>query len=349
MSPQKALQEQKAPALPDPDKMSGTQKAALFLVSLGVETSSRILRTMSDAEVQQISVEVARMRNATSDMVEIVLTEYRDLSEAKQRTAQGGEDVAREMLKSALGHERADEVMMQVEAEMEVSAFHLLQTVETAQLTNFLQNEHPQTVALIIAHLHPRKSADIISGLDEAQRNEIMYRLATMGKTSPELLSDIEEVIRTQLGSVFGAELSSTGGIEKVADILSTSSRSAEREILEAMRSRSEDVALAIKNLMFVFDDLVHIHGRDLQRILTEVDQRDLALALKAASDELKDKVMDNVSERVAESIQEELELMGKVRIRDVDDAQRRILDIAQQLEADEEIVLASHGEETLI
>lgn len=238
---------------------------------------------------------------------------------------------------------------MKVEAAMEVSAFHLLQTVETSQLNNFLQAEHPQTVALILAHINPRKAADIISGLPQEQQNEVMYRLATMGKTSPELLRDIEDVIRQQIGSVFGTELSVAGGIEKVAEILNNTSRSAERSILDAIRERNSELAAAIKSLMFVFDDLVHVNDRDLQRILVEVEQRDLAMALKATSEELKQKLLSNVSERAAALILEEMDLLGPVRIRDVEEAQRRIIEAAQMLEDQEEITLSHSGEDLVV
>lgn len=238
---------------------------------------------------------------------------------------------------------------MRVEAAMEVSAFHLLQTVETDQLTNFLRREHPQTAALILAHLNPRKAAEIVSGLNEDLQSEIMYRLATMGNTSPEMINDIEEVIRNQLGSVIGAETSVSGGIEQVAEILNTTSRSSERAILDSLRDRSEELATSIKNLMFVFDDLVHIRGEDLQTLLMEVEQDDLALALKAASDELEEKVMRNVSDRVAESLEEEIELLGRVRVSEVEEAQHRILEKAQELEAQDEIVLSHASEESMV
>ena len=330
------------------DELTGMQKAALFLITIGSEASSRVLRELNDQEVRDISLEIARMENIPSDTIEEVLVEYHDMDEAENAIAKGGESTLKDMLVEAYGPDRAEKMLMQVQGDMEISAFHLLQTVETGQLTNFLQNEHPQTCALIISHLHPRKAADLISELPHPRRDDILYRVATMGKTSPEILDDIQDVIRKQLGSVFGSDLSSTGGCDNVAEILSKTSRSTERELMEAMRKRDEEVATEIKNLMFVFDDLEKIQGRDLQRILTEVDQRDLALALKMASQHLKDKIMENVSERVSDAIEEELELMGKVRIQDVDEAQRRILDIAQELEQEDEIVLST-GEETLV
>lgn len=332
-----------------PSNMTGAQKAAVLLVTLGPDAASNVLKSMRDDEVERITIEIARLRNISSDVIEAVLVEYRDLTMAHDYMAQGGVSFARDALQAALGGRRAEEIMMRVEAAMEVSAFHLLQTVETSQLTNFLQNEHPQTAALILAHLNPRKAADIISTLDNDHQHEIMYRLGTMGKTSPELLRDIEDVIRQQIGSVIGTELSATGGVEAVATILNSTTRQAERSIMEAIRSRDPELALQIKALMFVFDDLVHVSDRDLQRVLIEVDQKDLALSLKAASQELKDKLLRNVSERAAEMIQEEVELLGPARVSDVDEAQRRIVEAAQQLEEQEEIVLSRTSEDSFV
>ena len=329
--------------------VSGARKAAITLIALGTEAASLVLKNMRDDEVEKITVEIARARNISSDVVESVLMEFRDMGIARDYVAQGGVSFAREALESALGPRRADEIMMRVEAVMEVSAFHLLQTVETSQLTNFLQNEHPQTAALILAHLNPRKAADIISGIELELQNEIMYRLATMGKTSPELLRDIEEVIRQQIGSVIGTELSATGGIDTVAQILNNSSRSSERVIMEAIRDRDAELAANIKSLMFVFDDLIHVSDRDLQRLLMEVDQKELSLSLKAVSDDLKNKLLRNVSERAAAMIVEEMDLMGPVRVRDVEEAQRRIIEIAQSMEDQEEITLSRSNEDVLL
>ncbi|WP_228350564.1 flagellar motor switch protein FliG [Rhodocaloribacter litoris] len=322
------------------DEVSGARKAAILLVAVGTEVASEVLRTLHDSEVERISIEIAKLRNVSSELVESVLLEYRDMAMAHDYITQGGISFARRALENALGPRRAEEIIMKIEAAMQVSAFHLLQTVETSQLSNFLQNEHPQTAALILAHLNPRKAADIISNLNQELQNEIMFRLATMGKTSPELLRDIEEVIRDQIGSVIGTELSATGGVEKVAEILNNTSRTSERSIMEGIRERDPELATNIKSLMFVFDDLVNINDRDLQRLLVEVDQKDLVLALKGSSPDLQEKLLRNVSERAAAMIKEELELMGQVRVRDVEEAQRRILEVAHALEEQEEIAL---------
>jgi flagellar motor switch protein FliG len=329
--------------------LTGVRKAAITLIALGTEAASLVLKNLRDDEVERITVEIAKSRNVSSDLVEKTLLEFRDLSMARDYIAQGGVNFARQALESALGPRRADEIMMRVEAAMEVSAFHLLQTVETAQLTNFLMNEHPQTAALILAHLNPRKAADIISGLAPELQQEILYRLATMGKTSPELLRDIEDVIRQQIGSVIGTELSATGGIDTVAEILNNTSRTAEKSIMDAIKDRNPELAANIKSLMFVFDDLIHVSDRELQRLLMEVDQKELALSLKATSDDLKSKLLKNVSERAAQMITEEIDLMGPVRVRDVEEAQRHIIEIAQSLEDQDEIVLSRSSDDALL
>ncbi len=326
--------------------LSGAKKAAILLIALGTEIASKVLKCLHDDEVERISVEIARCRNVSSEVVEAVLLEYKDMALAQEYIAQGGLPFARATLESALGPARAEEILMRVEAAMEVSAFHLLQTVETTQLANFLENEHPQTASLILAHLNPRKAADIIGQLPPESQGEIIYRLATMGKTSPELMRDIEDVIRQQIGVLFGTEMSNTGGIDAVAQILNNTSRSVERRILDSLRERDNDLANAVKSLMFGFEDLVQLNDRDLQRILVEVEQRDLALALKAASGEMKEKIMKNLSERAAQMLEEEIELMGPVRVSDVDDAQRKIIEVAQELEEQDEIVLSRTNEE---
>ena len=332
----------------DVEELTGAQKSAVLLIALGVEAASAILKHLDDNEVEEISIEIARLRNVSSEVVEAVLLEYRDMGMAQDYIAQGGVSFARQALEEAVGPRRAEDILMKVEAAMEVSAFHLLQTVETDQLTNFLRNEHPQTAALILSHLNPVKGSDIIKHLAPELQSEILYRLATMGKTSPEMLSDIENVIRDQLGSVFGAQLSVSGGVEQVAEILNGTSRNTERGILDSIRDRSADLADSIKQLMFVFEDLMNLHDRDLQRLLTEVEQDDLAVSLKASSDTLKEKVFQNVSERVADGIQEEIDLMGPVRVSDVEESQRAILETAQRLEEEDEIVLSRSGQDMI-
>ena len=294
-----------------PITLTGPQRAAALLILLGTEAASKVLGFLASEEVEKITVEIARFKNLPSEVVDAILVDFRDTAVARAYVTQGGLPYAREVLLNSIGPERAEEVLMRVEAAMEVSAFHLLQAVEIEQLLSFIEHEHPQTAALILAHLNPRKAAEILSHLPQERQTEVVVRLATMEKTSPELLRDIEEVIREQIGSVFGGEVSTSGGAGRVAEILNSAPRSTERAVMDALREQDALLASTVKSLMFVFDDLLHIGDRDLQRLLMESEQQDLVLALKGAPEALKTKVLENVSERVAQTIQEELELMG--------------------------------------
>ncbi len=324
--------------------MSGARRSAVLLLALGVDTAVKVIPLLKDDEVEAVSVEIARMKNVPGEQVEAVLAEYRDLALAREYVTQGGPVLARQMLSSALGDDRAEEVLMKVEAAMEVSAFHLLHTVEPGRLVDLLQGEHPQTAALILSQLNPRKAGEIVGKLSPDVQGEIIFRVATMSPPAPEVLREVEDVIRQQIGAVLGAETSSGGGMGKVAEILVCAGRAAERTVMDALRERAPELAAAVKGMMFVFDDLVHLDGRDLQKLLAGVDSRDLALALKAAPEELADKVFKNVSERAAQGLREEAEMLGAVRVSEVDEAQARILEVAQDLEGRGEITLVRGG-----
>ncbi|MEM6647808.1 MAG: flagellar motor switch protein FliG [Bacteroidota bacterium] len=326
------------------NQLKGSEKAGILLIALGMDAAVEILPHLPDNEVEAISVAIAKFRNVSSEIVEAVMIDYRDLAMGRDFISQGGVSFARTALQNALGPRRAEEIMMRVEAAMEVSAFHLLQTLETTQLTNFIQNEHPQTAALILAHLNEHKAAEILATLSKDSQSEILYRLATMGKTSPELMADVEEVIRQQIGSVIGSQLSNMGGIDKAVQILNKTSRTSERVIMDDIKDRDEGLYDRIKGLMFVFEDLTGVADRDMQRILIEVDQRDLVLSLKGASPELTSKLLSNISERARAVVEEELEIMGPTRVRDVEEAQRRVLDLVSDLEEKEEITLSRGG-----
>ncbi|HLA63014.1 MAG TPA: flagellar motor switch protein FliG [Rhodothermales bacterium] len=325
--------------------MSGAHRAAVLLLALGLDTAVKVIPLMKDEEVEAVSVEIARMKNVPGEEVEAVLAEYRDLALARAYVTQGGPTLARQMLSAALGDDRAEEVLMKVEAAMEVSAFHLLHTVDSGRLVDLLQGEHPQTAALILTQLNPRKAGELIGKLTPDVQGEVAYRIATMTPPAPEVLREVEEVIRQQIGAVLGATATGGGGIAKVAEILVSAGRTAERAVMEALKLRAPELAATVKGLMFVFDDLVFLDGRDLQKVLASVDARDLALALKAAPEDLQKKVFQNVSERAGQSIRDETALLGSVRVSEVDEAQGRVLEAAQELEGRGEIVLARTGE----
>ncbi len=330
-------------------KLRPVQKVALLMIALGVDKASNLLKNLREEEVEEISIEMARLQNVPAEVVSQVIVEFYEMMMANKFIVQGGLDYARRLLENAWGKKKAEDVIKKVEAETEVSAFYLLQTVDDKQLLNFLQNEHPQTAALILANLKPRQAAAILSEMPEEMQYEIAYRIATMEKTSPELVEDIENVLREQLGNFFGGNLSKTGGVETVAEILNSVNRTAEKNILTHLRDRDSRLAEEVTNLMFLFEDIVHLPNATIQRILKEVDSKTLALALKATSDELKERIFKNMSERAAKMLKEELDYLGPVRIKDVEQAQKEILEIARRLEEQGEILLVRGEEEELI
>ncbi|MFQ5772308.1 MAG: flagellar motor switch protein FliG [bacterium] len=330
-------------------KIPAVQKAALMLIAMGVKNAAQVLKNLNDNEIEQITIEVARQRDIPVDTLGRVIEEYYELMLANQYIVQGGLDFAKEILEEAWGTKKAGDILQRVEASTEVSAFYLLQSVDDKQLLNFLQNEHPQTAALILANLKPLQAASILSELPEDSQSEITFRLATIEKTSPELIEDIEMVLREQMGTVFGGDLSTTGGSEVVAEILNSATRSAEKNILDNIRERAPELADEITSLMFTFEDIVGLTDDAIQRIVKEIDSGTLAMALKATDEVLKEKIMKNMSERAAGMLQDELQYLGPVRVREVESAQKQILDIVHQLGDAGEIVINRGEEEEII
>ncbi|UCD36925.1 MAG: flagellar motor switch protein FliG [Fidelibacterota bacterium] len=336
----------RGPSARQEDKeLTPNEKAATLLIALGVATSAGVMKHLPDEEVERLSIELAKLRDVSSDNVQKVIADFHEMMMARQYVSQGGLDYAKQVLEKAWGMRKAEEILKRIEAATEVSAFYLLQTVDDAQLLSFLQDEHPQTAALILANLKPKQAANVLSQLSEELQTEIAYRLATMEKTSPEMVREIENVLREQLGDVFGADMRSTGGAYAVAEILNSASRAAEKNILEHLRERDPELAMEVTNLMFLFEDLVTLSDESIQKIVKEVDSKTLAMALKATSDELQEKVFDNMSERAGGMLRDELEFLGAVRVSEVEEAQSQILDVVRRLDEAGEITIARGGE----
>jgi len=330
-------------------RLRGIQKVALVLIAMGVSNAAQVMKSFSEQEIEKVSVEIALLQNVPAEILASVIEEFYQLMQANEFIVQGGIGYARNVLESAYGHKRAEEILKRVEATTEVSAFYLLQTVDDKQLLNFLQNEHPQTAALILANLKPGQAASILSELPQDNQSEIAFRLATMEKTSPELIEDIENVLRDQIGTVFGGDLSTTGGAESVAEILNSTSRSAEKNILDNLKERDADLYDEITSLMFLFEDIIHLPDLAIQNVVKNIDSSTMALALKATSEDLKEKIFRNMSERAADMLRDELQYLGPVRVRDVENAQKQVLDIVRQLEEEGEIVISRGEEEEVI
>jgi len=332
-----------------PVQLNGLTKAALLLVTVGNEAATEIMKYFTDQEIEQVTVEIARQKQIDADEIATIVEEFYQMIEGQSSILSGGLDYARQVLENAYGHKKAEEIIQRVEATTEVSAFYLLQTVDDKQLLTFLQSEHPQTVALILANLKPIQAAGILSELPEEQQGEISYRLATMEKTSPELIREIENALREQLGSVFGGQMSKMGGTNAVAEILNSASRTAEKNILTSIDERNPELCEEIKNLMFVFEDIEKLSDSTIQRISREIDSKTLALSLKAVNPSMKEKIMKNMSERAAEMLADELQYLGPVRMKEVEIAQQQILDTVRSLEESGEITVGSGEEEEMI
>ncbi len=330
-------------------KMTPYEKAAILLIAMGVTASAAIMRHLPEEEVEKISVQVAKLRDVSSGMVQGTIEEFYRMMMAKDYMAQGGMEFAKQVLEKAWGMRKAEDFLKKVEAATEVSAFYLLQTVDDAQLLSFLQDEHPQTAALILANLKAKQAASVLSQLPEEQQAEISYRLVTMEKTSPEMVKEIEDVLREQLGDVFGQDMRATGGAPAVAEILNNASRAAEKNILDNLRERDPELAMEVTNLMFMFEDLSDLADDSIQKIVKEIDTKTLALSLKATSDELQAKIYDNMSERAANMLKDELDFLGPVRVREVDEAQSNILEIVRRLDEAGEITIARGETEEII
>ena len=331
------------------NQLKNIQKAALVFIAMGVSNAASVMKSLDEKEIEKVSVEVALLQNVPAEVLSAVIEEFYQLMQANDFIVQGGLGYAKNVLESAYGHKRAEEILKRVEATTEVSAFYLLQTVDDKQLLNFLQNEHPQTAALILANLKAGQAANIMSELPQENQSEIAFRLATMEKTSPELIEEIEDVLREQIGTVFGGDLSTTGGAEAVAEILNSASRSAEKNILDSFKERDADLFDEIASLMFLFEDINHLPDAAVQQIVKNIDSNTMALALKATSEDLKEKIFRNMSERAADMLKDELQYLGPVRVRDVENSQKEILDVVRQLEADGEITIARGEEEEVI
>ncbi len=325
------------------DKLTSIQKAAIALVAFGTEVSANVLKTLSDADVEKITIEIANLNDVPAEIEERVIEDCYQIFMARQYITQGGVDFAKGILEKAVGSKKASDILARLESAFRTSGFNLLKNIDAKQLVSFLQNEHPQTIALILSQLAPHQSAGVLSELPSEMQAEVALRVATMEKISPEILKELESTLEGQFDASVG-DLSTSGGAKTMAEILNLIESSAEKNILQSIEGENPDLAAEIKNMMFVFDDLVLLDDRSIQRLLKEVETKDLSIALKAASDEVREKIYSNVSERVSVMIKEEMEFMGPMRLSDVEAAQQRIVEAVRQLEEEGQVVISGRG-----
>jgi len=329
--------------------LNGKQKAANFFIFLGPEKSAQVFKHLNEEEIEQITLEIANVRQVSNDKIDEIFREFYEMALASQFIGQGGISYAKEVLERAYGEEKTVEIIGRISASLQVRPFDFMRKTEPAQLLNFIQAEHPQTIALILAYLDPEKSSMILSALPPDRQAEVAKRIAIMDTTSPEVIKEVEKVLERKLSSIVPQELSVAGGIKSVVEIINRVDRGTEKTIMEALEVQDPELAEEIKKLMFVFEDIVMIDDRSVQRVLREVESQDLALALKGSSNEVAQKIFGNMSSRASDMLKEDIEFMGPVRLRDVEEAQQRIVNIIRRLEETGEIVVARGGGDEVI
>lgn len=331
------------------EQLSGLQKAAILLIALGPEKSAQVFKHLKEEEIEQLTLEIANMRTVTPDEKEEVLEEFYQICIAQEYISEGGISYAKEILERALGNQKALDVINRLTASLQVRPFDFVRKADPAQLLNFIQGEHPQTIALILSYLRPQQASVILSALPQEKQADVARRIALMDRTSPEIIKEIERVLEKKLSSMISQDYTMAGGIETIVDILNSVDRGTEKNIMETLELQDTDLAEQIKKKMFVFEDIVTLDNRSIQRIIREVENNDWALALKSSSEEVSKTVFSNMSKRLAEMIREDMEYMGPVRLRDVEEAQQKIVNVIRKLEDAGEIVISRGGGDEII
>ncbi|NCB39332.1 MAG: flagellar motor switch protein FliG [Erysipelotrichia bacterium] len=330
-------------------EISGKSKAAILLIFLGPDTSGAILQSLSDNEIEALTIEIAKQRKITTEDKLAVLFEFEQMMMARKFYSEGGLEYAKHLLEKTVGPGKTLEILAKMGTSLQIQPFEAARTADPTQIATLIQNEHPQTVALILAYLQPAKSAVILQSMTPDTQVEIAKRLALMDRTSPEITKEIENYLEERLSSIIGQDFTSVGGIDSLIGVLNAVERATEKNIIETMEVQEPSLAEEVKKRLFVFEDVVLIDDRSLQRLLKDIDMKDLPVALKGATDEVKEKFFKNMSKRAAEMLKEEMTYMGPVRMRDVDQAQQRIVGIVKKLETAGEVVISRPGEEELI
>lgn len=334
------------PQLEPYEEMGGLRKAAVLLLALDNEAASALLKTMDAKIVEDVTREVASLGNIPQDTRDKVLDEFYDMAIAQRWASEGGLDYAKMLLMQSMDPSQAQKILAQISTQVRKTPFAFLQKAESQNLLTFIQDEHPQTIALIISHLPFHKSAEILAGLPGPKQIEVVKRVANMEQTNPEVVTEVERGLEARLSNMLSQSFEQIGGVGTVAEMLNLVDRTTEKGIMEGLESEDPDLVEEIRRLMFVFEDILLVNDKGIQAVLKEVDNDELALALKTASEELREKIFGNMSERASELIREDMEYMGPVRVSDVEAAQQRIVDIVRRLEDAGEIIVSGRGGE---
>jgi flagellar motor switch protein FliG len=328
---------------------TGREKAAMLLISIGPEKSAEIFKHLKEEEIEQLTLEIANIRTVSPEDKEKVMEEFYQICLAQEYIAEGGIGYAKEILEKALGTQKALDVINKLTVSLQVRPFEFVRKADPSQLLNFIQKEHPQTIALILAYLKPQQASVVLAALPQDKQADVARRIATMDRTSPEVIKEVERILEKNLSSLVTEDFTAAGGVQAIVNILNTVDRGTEKYIMETLEIEDTDLAEEIRKRMFIFEDILTLDNRSIQRFLRDVENNQLAIALKGATEEVQKTIFGNMSKRLSEMIKEDIEFMGPVRLKDVEEAQQKIVNIIRKLEDAGEIVISRGGGDEII
>lgn len=331
------------------ESYTGVQKAAILLITLGPEKAATIFKHLKEDEIEELTLEIANTRSVSPQVKETILEEFYQVCLAQQYIAEGGIGYAKELLDKALGNEKAQEVISKLTASLQVRPFEFVRKTDPSQVLNFIQDEHPQTIAMILSYLTPAQAAMIVGALAPETQADVAKRIATMDRTSPDVIKEVERVLERKLSSLINQDYTIVGGVDAIVNILNTVDRSTEKHIMESLEIEEPELADEIRKKMFVFEDILLLDDRAIQRVLRDVDNNDLSIALKGSNEEVQNAIFKNLSKRLAAMIKEDMEFMGPVRMKDVEEAQQKIVGVIRKLEDSAEIVISRGGGDEIV
>lgn len=331
------------------EELSGLEKAAILLISLGPDKSVNVFKHLKEDEIEQLTLEIANTRSVSASRKEQVLDEFYEVCLAQQYIAEGGIVYAKELLEKALGADKAKDVIGKLTASLQVRPFEFVKKTDPTQLLNFIQDEHPQTIALILSYLSSSQASVIIAALSPEKQADVAKRIAQMDRTSPDVIKEVEKVLERKLASLVNQDYTIVGGVDAIVEILNTVDRGTEKHIIETLEIEEPELADEIRRKMFVFEDILSLDDKSIQRVLREVDNNELAMALKGSTEEVQTVIFNNLSKRLAVMIREDMEFMGPVRLKDVEEAQQKIVNIIRKLEDSAEIIISRGGGDEIV
>ncbi len=331
------------------EKISGLQKAAILLISLGPEKSASIFKHLKEEEIEELTLEIANTRSVSPQVKEQIINEFYEVCLAQQYIAEGGIAYAKELLEKALGNDKANSVLNKLTSSIQVRPFEFVRKTDASQLLSFIQDEHPQTIALILSYLNPTQCSQVLSALPPESQADVAKRIATMDRTSPDVIKEVESILESKLANLVNQDYTIIGGVDHVVEILNNVDRGTEKHIMETLEIEDPELADEIRKKMFVFEDILLLDDRAIQRVLRDVDNNDLSISLKGSNEEVQNAIFNNMSKRLATMIKEDMEFMGPVRMKDVEEAQQKIVNTIRKLEDSGEIVVSRGGGDEII